>query len=581
MVAGPDVTVHSHASRARRAFATDSTGFTQTGYASNSSIPITSSPSSSFEKFGIYMSQRRCGDNIVRRNRPAECSGFYPLPSEVRLGVKVKDIAPDNNSTLLLLAKCSGSHLGNWSDTGTGMGYSLPTAALWQEAGHQSGPPTVFSRKRPPPYTGGPGILPAEPPPSGVPTAESGTANDTMAIFSSSNNFNEFGSPSFHTTDLTAPPNLTASSELSNAQKTSPDTPTSLDVIGASCHSLKTSNPGASLTCWREELGSTSDILRSLSAKDPFATVMPSPSCSPSSGTVCDFSNVSPSTVMTTTESYRPTSPKIIDPTTPAAASETNSIDSDSTSQSAIHASITPNTFSTSTSSSLPEAATVASSSRSAPLADPTSTVGTEPASAEIPPSSKAACTLTIILSVVFGVAFLMLVLLLAWRRFHKKSFDMHMSWCPGFTTLHRWSETRSRNRSVRSLRATYTGDNNGFMDITYGPYRRTYHADATKARAKESFETISGSLPRQRGHLSFSSPMTQTSNVHRVPEPRRSRARRSGTENNSDTESIESWQEKWHGFGHERNPVGASTSPSRYSNTHEPRFQWDRETWT
>jgi len=282
------------------------------------------------------------------------------------------------------------------------------------------------------------------------------------------------------------------------------------------------------------------------------------------------------STSISTAETLSTTGPPTIHSTSPIASpkpSLTSPIDS-------THISIAPSTFSTSTSS--PAAAPVVSSSQLAPIPKTSPTGEPDNPLTDSLHGNKVAHILAIVLPVILAIAFLVLTILLAWRHVHRKSFGKHMSWCPGFATLHRWSETRSRNRSVRSMRATYTGDNNGFMGDTYTSHRRKYQEDVAKAKPKQSFEALSSPLPRNRGHLGFSSPLSQTSTVHPtdIPGAWKFQTRQSGMQSSSDTESIESWQQKWYDFGQEKHPASAGSSPSKYSDTQEPKLQADRSVW-
>jgi len=301
MTVSHGVTLQDHASHTRRASATVSGSSPQTGYTSNASIETTLPTSPPSQKFEIDMSQGNCRHHIVRSDKRAGCGGSYPVQSQARVGVG--DIAQRNDSSPMPQTLSSGIRPGNWTGTGSEMGYTLPTPAARPEIDHQNKRPTLLSNKWPLPITAPTDVSQATPIPFTTPSAkstasESTTVGDAAAKFSSPNDSNDYGSPASYTLDKTAPLSPTASPDSVSGHGSFTTTTTVYPYLSSlsssiesSCSSWRTIDGYAYVSCWSEGVATLSSPSWDLTVVTNYPlTVTTASNCSPSSGTACDVS---------------------------------------------------------------------------------------------------------------------------------------------------------------------------------------------------------------------------------------------------------------------------------------------------
>ena len=221
-----------------------------------------------------------------------------------------------------------------------------------------------------------------------------------------------------------------------------------------------------------------------------------------------------------------------------------------------------------------------AASTKPAPTASGTAEGNsTSPAFQPPSPGLKAANTLMIAIPIALGTVFFFVILLFLWRRFHKRSFDKCMSYCPGFATFHRWSETRSKNRETRKLRGTYTGDKDGLTRSLHSRQFWKQQEEAGKEKEKQSFETTGSRWVANRNSRMYPLGRNTGHNMPSIPSetalasPTKRRGLY-GPFTKAETESLESWEEKWFNLGSEDDlpepGAGNAIPPTRGAPRHE-----------
>ncbi|EXJ60709.1 hypothetical protein A1O7_04862 [Cladophialophora yegresii CBS 114405] len=184
------------------------------------------------------------------------------------------------------------------------------------------------------------------------------------------------------------------------------------------------------------------------------------------------------------------------------------------------------------------------------------------------------------------GTLFFFSILLLLWRKFHPRTFHKVVDSIPFFGCFGRWRKTREKNKQVRRMRSLgiLTGDNDGLSGPvtggtdTYARHLKKFEDDAARAREKMSFETPTrtpaspytpGGKSRRSNSITalpkfgspwkspkHSTPLTESHDAIPLnPSPMRNGARAYGPfkrTNPEDTDSLQSWEEKWYALGSE-----------------------------
>jgi hypothetical protein len=280
MTTGDILTVHNQTFVAGTAVATYSTNFNQAVCGSNET---TSLPPPSFEKFRMHGVESNCRHGIVRKIKPAGCGSFYPTEPGLEAPAE-KEMALNNDSSILPPSHSSASHLGNWTGTGIGMGYRLPTGS-GERVDKNNKAPNETSQKWPPPFTGPPSIFSAIPTPFGKGSTEGATTDDAITAFSPGDNIDGTRSAKAYTPKAT-----TESSSITSQGPPSDVDPALLSRIAESCHPSGRHDPAFLYTCIRGALQSATEISQSLITEAPSVTVISSSESSPSTNTTCDVS---------------------------------------------------------------------------------------------------------------------------------------------------------------------------------------------------------------------------------------------------------------------------------------------------
>ncbi|OCT52403.1 hypothetical protein CLCR_10783 [Cladophialophora carrionii] len=188
-------------------------------------------------------------------------------------------------------------------------------------------------------------------------------------------------------------------------------------------------------------------------------------------------------------------------------------------------------------------------------------------------------------------------LLMLLWRKYHPRTFHKVVDSIPFFGCFGRWRKTREKNKQVRRMRSLgiLTGENAGMSGSvtgaidTYARHLKKFEDDAARAREKMSFETptrtpASPYTPGRKSRRSNSitalpkigspwkspKPSTPSNESHdAIPlnsSPMRNGARAYGPFKRTypdETDSLQSWEEKWYALGSEHGTPSSTTKPT------------------
>lgn len=184
---------------------------------------------------------------------------------------------------------------------------------------------------------------------------------------------------------------------------------------------------------------------------------------------------------------------------------------------------------------------------------------------------------LFIIIPVLLGVTFIILVCLILWRKYYRKSFDKFVRRLPLSETWTRLSATRAKNRKTRQMvRGTYTGDKDGFGDVLYSRKMRKHTAEAEKAAMKQDLNLTSPGLSTKKASKKASRTWRDTKSTTTTSSTTSSKPPDRGHATSASLASMESWEEKWHALGNETRLIPADNlrmpfhalSPQRTDNS-------------
>jgi hypothetical protein len=185
--------------------------------------------------------------------------------------------------------------------------------------------------------------------------------------------------------------------------------------------------------------------------------------------------------------------------------------------------------------------------------------------------------------------------MILLWRKCHPRTFHKVLDSIPFCGCFGRWRKTREKNKQVRRMRSLgiLTGDSDGLSGSgtgatdTYARHLKKFEDDAARAREKMSFETPTrtpGSpytpgrksrrsnsitaLPKIGSPWKSPKPSTSTpSNESHDAIPLNTSPIHNGTRaygpfkrSHPETDSLQSWEEKWYALGSEQ---GTHETPS------------------
>ncbi|KAK5056587.1 hypothetical protein LTR84_012119 [Exophiala bonariae] len=479
--------------------------------------------------------QSNCRNAIVRRANLIACGGHYPRKPRV-MNLPVKDIMLCDND-FAQLPPLSQSALDGWVRPGTSMGDPLPTASVSEQGANRSQTTSNESSST--------WLLPISISTDSIYTILAISGPLIPAGVSARTSISPATSPG---ESISMPCTLSPSTEVDTAR---------LSRIDKSCNPSGTSTrDGASVdACIQSGLQGAPKTSQSEShgmSDDSFATTMSTLQGSLPSTNKQGDSNPTISTIVSTKTQ------------TQSASTVSTNISWISIEASEPRPSTTASSTAHGANISGPLSATKTTSS-SSPSAVPLES-GTPIDVSSTSSSAKSyghTLSIAVPISIITFLILIALLLLLGWRRVHKDSYNRHMPRVPGYNTLHRWSNTRTQNRNTRRSRALYSGDNDGFLDDTYERHRRRYEQDLLKTKAKRSLEMSTTSLARNRGSIAASGtnardggvehgevPATPTNGLHQVSVETQTSALVKNSA--AETDSMESWEEKWHSFGRE-----------------------------
>ncbi|KIW68410.1 hypothetical protein PV04_04359 [Phialophora macrospora] len=192
------------------------------------------------------------------------------------------------------------------------------------------------------------------------------------------------------------------------------------------------------------------------------------------------------------------------------------------------------------------------------------------------------------------GMLLFFSILMLLWRKYHPRTFHKVLDSIPFCGCFGRWRKTREKNKQVRRMRslgiltsdnAGLTGSGTGATD-TYARHLKKFEDDAARAREKMSFETPThtpgspytpGRKSRRSNSITalpkigspwkspkHSTPSNQSHDaipLNASPIHNGARAYGPFKRTRAETDSLQSWEEKWYALGSEHGTQGTPSS--------------------